>query len=97
MRTLTDSVDYTEMDATKLTESQFSRCASYLVLSRYALPQLTNWVDGDRFQAMIKFYDSRFHEELNSIIADGVEYDSSGDNVITEYEKQPVGANRLDR
>jgi hypothetical protein len=97
VRTLTNSSDYAEMDATKLTASQFTRCASYLVLARYALPQLTNWVDGDRFQAMIKFYDARFHEELDSIISDGVEYDSSGDDLITEYEKQPVGADRLDR
>lgn len=97
IRTLTQSTDYIEMDASKLSESQFTRCASYLVLARYALPQLTNWVDSDRFQAMIKFYNSRFHEELESIIADGVEYDSSGDGLISEYEKSPVYAGRLDR
>ena len=32
-----------EMDDSKLTESQFERCAVYRVLSEYALPQLTKW------------------------------------------------------
>ena len=62
-----------EMDNTKLTDSQFTRSASYLVLWRYALPQLTNWVDGDRFQGMIDFYKARYGEELESVLSDGVD------------------------
>jgi len=85
-----------EMDNTKLTDSQFTRTASYLVLWRYALPQLTNWVDGDRFQGMIEFYKARYGEELESVLSDGVDYDEDGDGVVKEDEKQPVGQ-RLDR
>ena len=85
-----------EMDNTKLTDSQFTRSASYLVLWRYALPQLTNWVDGDRFQGMIDFYKARYGEELESVLSDGVDYDEDGDGVVKAAEKQPVGQ-RLDR
>jgi hypothetical protein len=85
-----------EMDNTKLTDSQFTRTASYLVLWRYALPQLTNSVDGDRFQGMIDFYKARYGEELESVLSDGVDYDEDGDGVVKEDEKQPVGQ-RLDR
>jgi len=86
-----------EMDNTKLTDAQFTRCASYLVLWRYALPQLTNWVDGDRFTNMIDFYRARYGEELESILNDGVEYDADGDGSIDDGEKLATDANRLDR
>jgi len=86
-----------EMDDSKLTDSQFTRCASYLVLWRYALPQLTNWVDGDRFTSMIDFYKSRYGEELQDILSDGVEYDADGDSVIQDDEKNAFSPNRLTR
>jgi hypothetical protein len=70
--------------------------SAYLVLWRYALPQLTNWVEGDRFQSMIDFYKARYGEELEAVLADGVDYDEDGDGVVKEDEKQPVGQ-RLDR
>ena len=80
-----------EMDATKLTGSQFTMASSYLVLWRYALPQLTNWVDGDRFGNMIDFYKARYGEELEAVLSDGIEYDADGDGTVTDKEKQPVG------
>jgi len=86
-----------EMVNSKLTDSQFTRCAAYLVLSNYALPQLTNWVDGDRFTNMIKFYHARYGEELQSILNDGVEYDSDADGSIDDGEKLATDANRLNR
>jgi len=86
-----------EMDDSKLTDDQFTRCASYLVLWRYALPQLTNWVDGDRFTSMIDFYKSRYGEELQDILSDGVEYDADGDAVIQDDEKNAFSPNRLTR
>jgi len=70
--------------------------SAYLVLYRYVLPQLTNWVDGDRFGNMIDFYKARYGEELEAVLADGVEYDADGDGNIKLDEKQPVGQ-RLDR
>jgi hypothetical protein len=70
--------------------------SAYLVLWRYALPQLTNWTEGDRFGNMIDFYKARYGEEIESVLADGVEYDADGDGNVKEDEKQSVGQ-RLDR
>ena len=86
-----------ELNSDYLTDSQFTRCASYLVLWKYALPQLTNWVDGDRFQSMITFYKSRYGEELDSILRDGIEYDADNDSVVTEQEKKSIHSGRLSR
>jgi hypothetical protein len=86
-----------DMDSSYLTESHFTRCAAYLVLWRYALPQLTNWVDGDRFQSMITFYKSRYGEELEAILRDGVEYDADNDSAIAEKEKKSYHSGRLAR
>ena len=86
-----------ELDDTLLTDSQFTRCASYLVLWKYALPQLTNWVDGDRFQSMIDFYRSRYGEEIESILRDGVEYDANDDSVVSNEEKKSIHSGRLSR
>ena len=86
-----------ELNSAYLTASQFTRCASYLVLWKYALPQLTNWVDGDRFQSMITFYKSRYGEELESILRDGIEYDADNDSVVTEDEKKSIHSGRLSR
>ena len=86
-----------EMDASYLTESQWTRSAAYLVLWKYALPQLTNWVDDDRFLRMIDFYKVRYGEELDAIFADGVEYDADNDGSVTNKEKEVIALNRLDR
>jgi len=86
-----------EMDNNKLTDSQFTRASSYLVLWLYALPQLTNWVDGDRFVSMIDFYRARYGEEMEAIFGDGVEYDFNADGTVTDSEKEAMGVNRLDR
>lgn len=86
-----------EMVASYLTESQWTRSAAYLVLWKYALPQLTNWVDDDRFLQMIDFYKARYGEELDAVFQDGVEYDADNDGAVTDKEKEPVALNRLDR
>jgi hypothetical protein len=86
-----------ELNTSLLTESQWTRSAVYLVLWKYALPQLTNWVDGDRFQNMIDFYKSRYGEELEAVFQDGVEYDADDDNVIDDSEKAAVNHGRLVR
>jgi hypothetical protein len=86
-----------ELDPTLLTDSQWTRAAAYLVLWRYALPQLTNWVDGDRFQNMIDFYRARYAEEMDAIFRDGVEYDADNDSTVTNTEKQPRYSGRLFR
>lgn len=86
-----------EMDATLLTASQWTKASAYLVLWKHALPKLTNWVDGDRFQNMITFYKTRYEEEFAAVIHDGVEYDFNNDNTVSESEKAPVFHGRLVR
>ena len=86
-----------EMVASYLTESQWTRAAAYLVLWKYALPQLTNWVDDDRFLQMIDFYKARYGEELDAVFQDGVEYDADNDGSVTDKEKESIPLNRLDR
>ena len=80
-----------------LTDSQFTRCSAYLVLWKYALPKLTNWVDGDRYQSMITFYKSRYGEEFEAILRDGVEYDADNDGAVEQTEKKAVHHGRLER
>jgi hypothetical protein len=86
-----------EMDTSLLTATQFKAASVYLVLWKYALPQLSNWVDGDRFLTMIDFYKSRYGEEMADIFAAGVEYDADDDGTVTQAEKASIGAGRLVR
>jgi len=89
-----------EMDDSKLTESQFQRCAVYRVLSEYALPMLTKWNNEgseDRFQVMMMHYRKRYDEEFNSILRDGVLYDFDGDGTVEQTEKQPFHTRRIIR
>lgn len=86
-----------EMNNTLLTDSQFERLSVYLVLWKYALPALTNWTEGDRFQMMIAFFKARYEEEWDAILKDGVEYDANEDSVISISEKAPLHHGRLVR
>lgn len=85
------------LDTTLLTDTQFTIASAYLVLWKYALPQLTNWSEGDRFQNMIDFYRTRYSEEMAEILAAGVEYDANDDGTVDTVEKVSVGAGRLVR
>jgi len=86
-----------EMVPSYLTDTQWTRASAYLVLWKYALPQLTNWVDDDRFLQMFDFYKSRYGEELDAVFQDGVEYDADNDGTVTDKEKESIPLNRLDR
>lgn len=86
-----------EMNASYLTDSQWTRCNAYLVLWKFALPQLTNWVQDDRFLNMINFYKQRYEEELVAVFADGVEYDDDASGTIEDDEKGIVSYGRLTR
>ena len=86
-----------ELNASLLTESQFTKCAAYLVLWKHALPMLATWDEGDRFYKMINFYKSRYEEEWDEVLRDGVEYDADNDGVVTTTEKQPIHFGRLTR
>ena len=89
-----------ELDASLLTESQFTRAASYRVLGWYALPQLTKWETlgaEDRFQQMMSYYRSAYKQEFESVLQDGVEYDSNEDSSVATDEKRPFHFGRLQR
>jgi hypothetical protein len=86
-----------EMDETLLTDSQWTKAAAYLVLWKYALPKLTNWVDGDRFREMIGFYRDMYNQELEAVFADGVEYDANDDGTVEVGEKSLFITGRLNR
>jgi len=86
-----------EMNDSLLTDSQWTRTNAYLVLWKYALPQLTNWVDGDRFRLMIDFYRDLYGRELESVLSDGVEYDFNEDGIIQDTEKDLTFTGRLIR
>lgn len=86
-----------ELNTAYLTESQWTRANAYLVLWKYALPRLTNWVEGDRFQGMIAFYKARYLEEIEDIFKDGVEYDADGSSTVTSDEKISIHDERLVR
>lgn len=86
-----------EMDDSLLTDSQWTRSNAYLVLWKYALPQLTNWVQGDRFREMIPFYRDLYNQEFESVLKDGVEYDFNEDGIIQETEKDLTFTGRLVR
>lgn len=89
-----------EMDNDRLTESQFTRCAVYRVLSEYALPMLTKWnAEGneDKFQVMMMHYRKKYDEEFNSILRDGVLYDFDNDGTVEATEKQPFHTRRIIR
>jgi hypothetical protein len=86
-----------EMNPAYLTDSQWTYCNSYLVLWKYALPPLTNWVQDDRFLNMIDFYKNRYEEELVAVFNDGVEYDDDNSGTIDDDEKNIVSFGRLTR
>lgn len=86
-----------EMDDTLLTDSQWTRANAYLVLWKYALPQLTNWVDGDRYREMLNFYRDMYAQELEAVFGDGVEYDRDEDGTVSDSEKDITITGRLSR
>ena len=90
-----------EMDNTKVNLDQFERAGVYLFLSRFYLPALTKFrpeADKDRFERMIEFYSSAYMKEFQSILEDGVEYDSDDGGSISTSEKESLhGSKRLTR
>ncbi len=86
-----------ELNTAYLTESQFTKAAAYLVLWKYALPQLATWNSEDRFTKMIDFYQSRYEDEFSDVLQDGVEYDADDDDVISTAESVTTHTGRLTR
>ena len=90
-----------EMVNTKVNLDQFERAGVYLFLSRFYLPALTKFrpeADKDRFERMIEVYNSQYNKEMQSILEDGVEYDTDANQTIAVKEREPLhGYRRLTR
>ena len=86
---------------TKVNLDQFKRAGAYLFMSRFFLPALTKFrpeADKDRFERMIEFYTSQYNKEMQTILEDGVEYDSDAGGTISTSEREPLhGLRRLNR
>ena len=82
-----------EMVNTKVDLDQFERAGVYLFLSRFFLPALTKFrpeADKDRFERMIEFYSSAYIKEFQTILEDGVSYDSDAGGSISASEREPL-------
>lgn len=87
-----------EMNSALLTESQFTRATVFCALAYYIFPRLSKFEpDMDVFQIKMDYYKSRFQEEIQAVILDGVEYDIDGNDTITDTEKEPSYFLRLQR
>jgi hypothetical protein len=87
-----------EMDATLLTDTQWTRATVYRALYAHILPTLSPFaVGGDTFREMIDFYRERFHEEMDLEIGKGVEYDLNNDGTISRTEKHKHRQDRIYR
>lgn len=87
-----------EMDATKLTDSQLTRATVYCALGYYIYPRLSKFEPNlDVFQMKMDYYKKMYAEEIQLVIADGVEYDIDNNNVVTDAEKVPQYFLRLKR
>jgi len=90
-----------ELDNTKVNLDQFKRAGVYLFLGKFFFPALTKFrpeADKDRFERMIEFYSSAYVKEFQSILEDGVEYDSDDGGSISTSERESLhGYKRLNR
>ena len=90
-----------EMENTKVNLDQFERAGVYLFLGRFLCPALTKFrpeTEKDRFERMAEHYMSENNKEFDSILEDGVEYDTTGDGTIVKNEREPLhGFRRLTR
>ena len=87
-----------EMNPDLLTPAQLSRATVFAALAYYIYPQLSKFEpDLDVFQVKMEYYKSRWAEEIDLVIRDGVEYDINNDGNVTDVEKEPTYFLRLKR
>lgn len=87
-----------EMNSDLLTESQLTRATVFCALAYYIYPQLSKFEpDLDVFQVKMDYYKSRYNEEIQAVIQDGVEYDIDNSGEVTDVEKEPAYFLRLKR
>lgn len=85
-------------DATKLDETQWTKCCVYRALANYIFPMLSNFrPEGDSFREQIDFYREKFNEEFDLEFGFGIRYDSNDNGVFAEGEKFEFTQDRLIR
>ena len=86
---------------TKVNLDQFERAGVYLFIGKFLAPALSKFrpeADKDRFERMSEYYMSEYNKEWQSILEDGVEYDTDADGTIVSNEREPLhGFRRLSR
>ena len=92
-----------ELDSSKLTNAQWTRSVVYKALAEYIYPILTKWKDPqggdgqDAFQVQMAHYRTKYAEEFNAVLRDGVEYDEDGGGTVSDSEKEALHSLRLVR
>ncbi len=92
-----------EMNSALLTPAQWKRAVLYRAMAEYIYPILSKFKDPDggegkdTFQNKMDYYRSRYAEEFEAVLRDGVEYDENNDDVIQTSEKEPIHHLRLVR
>jgi len=87
-----------QFDATRLTDSQWTRATVYRALAVYILSKLSTFrPEGDAFREQLNFFQNRFEEEMNLQLNAGVEYDTNNDGTVATGEKFTVAQDRLYR
>ena len=84
-------------DQSKLTETQWTKATVYRALATYILPKLSTFRVDDVFLEQIKFYKERYGEEMDTQFALGIEYDTNGDDTVSNGEITTFVQDRLYR
>lgn len=88
----------TELDAERLTASQWTRAVVYYALGYYIYPKLSTFnVETDIFERKFEYYRKQYDTEFQKVMLDGVEYDLDNDGSISNTEKEPTYYLRLKR
>jgi len=89
---------YVEMEADKLTATQWTRAVVYYALGYYIFPKLSSFnSEADIFERKFDYYRKEYDREFQHVTMDGVEYDRNNDGVINATEKEPTDYLRLKR
>jgi len=88
----------TTWDATKLDQTQWTKCTVYRALSSYIFPMLSNFrPEGDAFREQISFYAEKFEQELSLEFEFGIRYDTNNDDSFSVSETHEFAQDRMYR
>ena len=89
----------TDIDFTKLDETQWTQATVYHSLAYHICAKLTQFsgAEPDKFQVMMEYYQGRFEHEMDLILREGVRYDIDNDDSFERNESLPTKSLRLVR